>query len=354
MAEAIHCPSCSTRYRLRPERLRPSIRRARCATCQGTFPIGDVVQRLLGEAAAPAPSEPAEPPTLTLTDLEGAEAEILDKTLVDTPADLPEAKPDVAPAYPPEITETTLSGYASARDAIEKLFSEAPAQGRGAQAPPAAMDVEATLSALEQTLGGVQADSLGAGETPTASGIEAQPPLQAPPATSTVRFTREEVMAAMAAEAPAPAPEPVPAPSPASEPTVALRASDLLPPVPEALKAEASARTLMTGPLAVPASAAPETELLRLKIGEDVYPGLTMTQVIQWVEEGRVIESHLVARQFSENWIEAYKVPSLRPVFDRLRRERTPPAGAPLEELPSLESSPMTKGLFGGLFGGKN
>ena len=47
MAEAIHCPSCTTRYRLRPERLKPAIRRAKCLSCGGVFPVGDVVQRLL-------------------------------------------------------------------------------------------------------------------------------------------------------------------------------------------------------------------------------------------------------------------------------------------------------------------
>ncbi|HEX7552922.1 MAG TPA: zinc-ribbon domain-containing protein, partial [Geothrix sp.] len=189
MAEAIHCPSCSTRYRLRPERLKPAIRRAKCFSCGSLFPVGDVVQRLL---APPAPSDtsrfkvedvaavqhpPLEPflppPSLTAGDLEGVDEEILEKTLVDAPTSLPETKVEPSPAsvtlpvlvipteapapaepipppeaqalsepavppeapappepmglpepdaaaseFPPELTEATLSGYTSARDAI--------------------------------------------------------------------------------------------------------------------------------------------------------------------------------------------------------------------------------------------
>ncbi len=359
MAEAIHCPSCSTRYRLRPERLTASLRRARCLTCQGVFPIGDVVQRLLAVLPEPgAAPEGYEPPSLTLGDLEGAESEILEKTLVETPEVLPEAKPEAPapPPLPPEITESTLSGYTSARDAIEKLFGDVPALAGEPKGPkqPSPMDLEATLSALENTLGGTH---------PTPPSPLPEPPtppsptLEMPASGSTVRFTRDEVMAAMAAEA-------VPAPAAASEPTVALRAGDLLEaapqsPVPEATRAQAAAKTLASGPLptpVAPAAGTPEAELLRLKIGEEIYPGLTMPQLTQWVEEGRILEGHLVARQFSEHWLEAYKVPGLRPVFDRLRRERMQGPGAPLAEaFPSAgESGSSKKSLFGGLFGGKN
>jgi hypothetical protein len=304
-----------------------------------------VVQRILAETV-PSPRVNAESSRLTLTDLEGAEAEILDKTLVEHPAGLPETKPVPPPEYPPEITETTLSGYAYARDAIEKLFANTPPreEHRTRQAP-SNMDVEATLSALEETLSGVQSPTLPA-ETPTDAGATAPAHLQeAPVVSSTVRFTREEVMAAMAEAA---------TPGSPSEPTTSLRASDFAAEAQDT--SQASARTLMTGPLAVPTPSAPDTELLRLKIGADLYPGLTLAQVVQWVEEGRVLETHLVARQFSENWIEAYKVPSLRPVFDRLRRERANAQPAFMEELPpsSIEAPPARRGLFGGLFGGKN
>jgi hypothetical protein len=89
------------------------------------------------------------------------------------------------------------------------------------------------------------------------------------------------------------------------------------------------------------------TELLRLKIGEEVYSNLTMAQLIAWVEEGRILENHLVARQHSENWLEAHKVPGLRPVFERLRRERNEAIGL---DAGYGEIAPK-KSLFGGLFG---
>lgn len=345
MAEAIHCPSCSTRYRLRVERLRPALRRARCLNCTSVFPIGDAVLRLLAPPAEPdSPSatgrftpaevaasleEPVSPPSLTLGDLEGADAEILEKTLVDVPLVLPEAKADLppvaaAPPFPPEITEATLSGYTSARDAIDKLFGDSPAQPKGLQVAKDAsdMDMEATLSALEATLGGPAASPAPApdlaGDSPTDAGhlsddVEAA-------TTTTLRLSQADLAAALAA-APAAGerPEPLPRlPRPSVE--------------------------VISTPLASDAGA----ELLRLKIGEEIYPSLTMAQLIAWVEEGRVLETHVVARQHSENWLEAHKVPGLRPIFERLRRERS--QSSPALESPSMEIAPK-KSLFGGLFG---
>ncbi|WP_291270587.1 zinc-ribbon domain-containing protein [Geothrix sp.] len=374
MAEAIHCPSCSTRYRLRPERLRPAIRRARCFSCGGVFPVGDIVARLLAPAEAndfdlgadlesglesrPGSElgdlpdfQPSDgPPSLTLGDLEGTDAEILEKTLVDTPAALPEAQQapaperalETAPAvppFPPEITETTLSGYTSARDAIDKLFGDAPAQPSGLKITKdsSAMDMEATLTALEATLGGGEmptppGEAHWSDEGPTASGHPTEGPQAA--SSTTVRLSQEDLRAALAVAPQEPSsfrsPEPVPAPEArkaAAPSTPSLSPSDLFP---TSLATDAGA------------------ELLRLKIGEEIYPGLTMSQIIAWVEEGRILENHLVARQHSENWLEAHKVPGLRPVFERLRRERS--GGAPSLDSPVMEIAPK-KSLFGGLFG---
>jgi len=352
VAEAIHCPSCTTRYRLRPERLKPVIRRAKCLSCGGVFPVGDVVQRLLALHVEPALAEPmpeviesvhldeppaAEflPPSLTLGDLDVEDEEILEKTLVAVPESLPEAKAEPAPSFPPEITETTLSGYTSARDAIEKLFGAAPAaSGLKVRQDSHAMDMEAALSALDTTLGPTPGTETH-GDSPTASGLTDED--LAGPSTSTMRLTQEDMQAIIAtASAPAPA-----------EPTVALRASDLA--------TTLEPRRDAMGTVPVPRSFAPLSEstdagaeLLRLKIGEDIYGGLTMPQLMAWVEEGRILENHLVARQHSENWLEAHKVPGLRPVFERLRRERSQGA-------PSLDSgigdSSSKKSLFGGLFG---
>ncbi len=352
MAEAIHCPSCTTRYRLRPERLRPVIRRAKCLSCGGVFPVGDVVQRLLAlplESApaeplpetiesvqldGPAPAEPA-PPSLTLGDLDVEDEEILEKTLVAAPESLPEAKAEPA-AFPPEITETTLSGYTSARDAIEKLFGDAPAAaGLKTHQDSHAMDMEAALSALDSTLGSTPAPAgTGTlGDSPTASGLTEED--LAGPSSSTMRLSQEDMQAIIAAAS-------VPA-----EATVALRASDLVT-TPSAPRSPAATAPVPRSFAPLPDAQDTGAELLRLKIGEDIYGGLTMPQLMAWVEEGRILENHLVARQHSENWLEAHKVPGLRPLFERLRRERS--GGAP-----SLDSgigdASSKKSLFGGLFG---
>ena len=73
-----------------------------------------------------------------------------------------------------------------------------------------------------------------------------------------------------------------------------------------------------------------------------------MAQLTAWIVEGRILEHHLVARQHSENWLEAHKVPGLRPIFERLRRDRS--GAAPAFDSPILEIAPK-KSLFGGLFG---
>ncbi len=389
MAEAIHCPSCSTRYRLRPERLKPVIRRAKCFTCGGLFPVGDVVQRLLAltepsdtsrfmiedlEAAQHLADLEAAPPTLTPGDLGGVDAEILEKTLVDVPLSLPETKLEVAveapapmaphepvaepmvepwpepvpepvaaaPAYPPEITESTLSGYTSARDAIDKLLGAAPAAA-GAKIQPASsgMDMEATMSALDTTLSGTNPPPASArstrGDSPTTAGLTEEDLVG--PATSTIRLSQADLLAALA--------NPAAAKAHMEEPTAALNASDLLPsPQSEPRQAFALTPKESFSPSAEPMESG--TELLRLKIGEDIYGSLTMAQLIAWVEEGRILENHLVARQHSENWLEAHKVPGLRPVFERLRRERS--GGAQSVDFGTGEIAPK-KSLFGGLFG---
>ena len=350
MAEAIHCPSCSTRYRLRTERLKPVIRRAKCFSCGSVFPVGDIVQRLL---ALPRPSATAEftlqdvaarqraagtanlpLPALTLSDLEGPEGSTLEETAVAVLTSLPEAHEAA-----PEVTEATLSGYTSARDAIEKLFGNDPATAPGMriETGPASMDIEASLAAMASTLGSDPNATTPVAPDPLIEPVATPAALAeeelADPSRSTVRLSLAEMQAALEARPPA---QPT-----AEESTVALQASDLV----VAGEEPAQPRAFEPSVDAPDAGA----ELLRLKIGEEIYGSLTMPQLIAWVDEGRILENHLVARQHSENWLEACKVPGLRPVFDRLRRERsgavpTLPPAAPSEPAPR-------KSLFGGLFG---
>ncbi len=346
MAEAIHCPSCSTRYRLRLERIRPAHRRARCFTCGDVFPVDEAVQRLLVEALpveeAPAP-EPV--PALTLSDLElapesspleeASSEEVLDEealgeevrasasladTLSDAPLILPESKDPFLPAEPSATDgdPVTASGYTSARDAIDKLFADTPLQAPAMhfERGDGPMDMDIALSALDATLPSPPAIP----ET-VASGVPGDGPLdQASLSTlrgasnATVRISQEELLMALASVPASVAEEPAPTPA--------------FQPLPEAAEVGA--------------------ELLRLKVGTEVYGGLTMPQLIAWVEEGRILEQHLIARQHSENWLEAFKVPGLRPVFERLRRTRT--GSVPTLESPAPEPEPK-KGFLSSLFG---
>ena len=96
-------------------------------------------------------------------------------------------------------------------------------------------------------------------------------------------------------------------------------------------------------------STAPGAELLKIQVEKETLNNATVDQVTAWIEEGRVQEYHMVARQFSENWIEAIKVPALRPVFERKRRDE---AGKPVElPPPPPDPVPPKRSLFGGLFG---
>lgn len=294
--ETLRCPGCSTRYVLGAARVRPGIRRARCFRCDSVFPIEEAVARLL----APVPEEAA--PPLTLDDLAGIQEDLLEAP----------AAPPAAPEQP-DIPYAATTGYASAKDAIDRLMGSAPV-------PPAqvqrmggrtAMDVEATLDALSTTLGGVPA-------------AESAPPPPRPDTASTVRLTAEEIKVAMAgigdqarpAEPAAPA---RPAPPPPAEPQ---------PP---------------------PGEPAPGTELLKIQLEQETCQNVTLDQMTAWIEGGRVLEYHMVARQFSEHWIEASKVPALRPVFDRVRKLREAQAEEAPKPVP--EPPPVKRGLFAGLFG---
>lgn len=394
MIQSVSCPSCDTHYGLKRARVRSGLRRARCYRCATTFGIEAEVLRLLAEdgaeaTSAPTPTdafayiapgafeeldaaslheveglepleplealEPIEPvaaeavldpaegdlelpsleeleaataaieaddlrvaqidpgDVLSEADLAGADDEILDKTLVDFAAPPhPEARPTPAPLPPlaEEEASSTQGGYASAKDAIHKLLGETPPPP-AAYRPPShrggtTMDVEATLTALESTLGGVTPAPLSPVDLPS-------------PAGATMKLTRDEMNAALAAMA-APAAPPRPAPA---ESTVMLK---------------------------MPVSEVPQPSmdpnLLKVQMGTELYSNLTMEQLVSLAEQGRLAEYHMVARQFSDNWLEAAKVPGLRPVFDRLRRTRLP------EPPPSpLETAPIKKSLFGGLFG---
>lgn len=372
MTETIRCPGCSTRFALRPERVGAGIRRAKCFKCGTLFDIAETVERLLagapsqpddlgattplrvhpefqqGSAPEPEPEEAAvslppsllaapmpgdtvnldvepppipeaafvptpletspfeafdaAPPSLTLGDLEGSDEEIMEKTLVILP---PPSEPE------PFLPDPGASGFTSAKDAIAKLMGDAPAASPsperrmlGTRNP---MDVEATLSALEVTLSGAQA---------------APAPQPQVPSASTLKLSAAEIQAAIGS-APMRLPDmPAPAPAPLGPPPMAR-------PVPQ------------------PSESSSGADLLKVQLEQETLENLTIEQMTALVEQGRVKDWHMVARQYSDNWIEALKVPALRPVFERRRREEiglTEPPSPP-------EMAPPKRSLFGGLFG---
>lgn len=343
--ESVHCPTCSTHYGLKASRVREGLRRARCFRCASVFSIEQEVERLLGPAAilpqdagigpedlldldplaeaVPAPAEAApvlaEPaPSLTLGDLEAPDESLLEKTLITEP----EQESQAEPAPGEESPDGGEGGFSSAKDAISKLLgalpppSEHPQERRSLARSSTQMDVEATLDALESTLGGVHSQSLEGGSAPEA-------------ATSTMKLTHDEIASAMkAAATPLPSPRPVsaPRPLPSAPPPAPQPTRELSP------EAEAS--------------------LLKVRVGQDVYSNVSMDQITTWIGQGRVQDFHQVARQFSENWIEAGKVPSLRPVFERVRRQQAPAAQQAQAVIlpPPGETAPIKKSLFGGLF----
>ncbi len=400
MLEAVQCPQCSTRYGLRKERVKPIHARAQCHGCRGVFPIQEAVARLLElprmepvddatatmgfhvedleavHAGAPAFTLPEAAPepefleplvevpnaeVLSADDLLVSDQDILEKTLVTDPAppDIPEIRtsPNLPEPLPEERTASgheeaplanegrTTGSYRSAKDAISQLFGETPlpnAPRLRKEPTNSAFEVEATLEALEHTLGGSEP------QVPAAPLTPAEPEFTAPSG-ATQRMSLAEMQAAIAA-ASAPAPAPVPEPAPLAPTPEELEAGE----VTQMMDASRMARRPDAGATnptpSLTAEIAPLTDdpnLLRLKIGEEVYPNLSLEQLSRWVEEGRVIEGHLVARQFSENWIEAHKVPGLRPIFERLKRLRA--AGPEAVE----GTAPVKKSLFGGLFGKK-
>lgn len=288
--EPLRCPGCSTRFVLGAARVRPGLRRAKCFRCASVFPIEEAVARLLAPVPELPEPEPQAPPLLP------EELQVHDAFPV-RPVEPGE------PADPPQAA--TGAGYASAKDAIASLMGSAPAPPAPARlGSRGTMDVEATLDALSSTLGAAPA-------APPKSDLS-----------STVKLTSEEIKAAMGEQARMPALPVPPRPAPSA---------DIQPPA--------------------PAEPLPDqgTDLLKIQLEQETCNNVTVDQMAAWIEQGRVLEYHMVARQFSEHWIEASRVPALRPAFDRVRRIRETQA----EEAPrpAPEAPPAKRGLFSGLFG---
>lgn len=385
MVEAIQCPSCQTRYGLRPVRVRTGLRRAQCFRCGDIFHIDAEVKRMLAELApvstpsvplsvlAEAMQQAPEAHPDATADLEAQDLGLSDLEIPEPDFETPEAPAHASPhetapipamaaapipmpaelesPAPPEPSPEPEPGgtYASARDAIARLFGDTPLAPsptealRGALSGGRDLDTEAGMRALEDTLGGVPASALSTKPftapvpdvpadllaTPEATPEAPMQETDLPHASATVRLTAAEVAAA-AGSVTSKAPEP-----------------------PEITQEEV---TMVLPPPPAPPSPvmdAADPSALRLRIGDQVYNGLDLTTLAKWIEEGRVLEDHQVARGTGETWMDAAKVPALRPVFERLRRARM---GGDLIQPPTsgIGDTGAKKGLFGGMFGKKD
>ena len=122
MLESVRCPSCSSRYGLRPHRVKAGIKRARCFRCRSIFGIESEVLRLL-PAAAPGP-EPE---------------------VVIEPGDFHGFQVDVPPA--PALAMATEAALEASEDSqAEMADQEVPAQ------PEVDLDLESVMELEEAPL----------------------------------------------------------------------------------------------------------------------------------------------------------------------------------------------------------
>ena len=266
---------------------------------------------------------------------------------------MPESLAERASGMEAETPAEGTSTYSSARDAIDKLMAGTPSIQR---ARPVSMgmrggtpmDVETTLDALELTLGGGVAPpfdpSMEPGSTSVLSPMELDQAMSAQTAEpEPSASTRLMHLGDLPQEDSSPQARTMMMPLPTLTPPPSTPAMARVAPVPEPILA----------PMPAPApygSGVKDPNLLKIQLETETLSNMAMDQLIQLVEQGRVKEYHLVARQFSENWLEANKVPALRPVFERLRRTTQ------MGPVPTLvnETAPVKKSLFGGLFGSRN
>jgi len=89
-----------------------------------------------------------------------------------------------------------------------------------------------------------------------------------------------------------------------------------------------------------------EAAKIKVRIGDDLIENLTIEEVATMVENKRLLENHYIARQFSDNWITASLVPTLRPIFEKVRAEKVR-----FEAPPPPSAQGSKRGLFNGLFG---
>ena len=315
MQEIVKCPSCSARYCLRPERVHSGLMRARCFRCGTDFPVAEAVLRLLNEAPCKIDNQKEDSSVAcnSVKNTIAAEHDGLQSFVEFPTTDKPEpasTSGDHDSQQPLEMSEpiaeadtTTPPESPSAAAEIADEPIETP---KAVQPEPASASNDHDSQQPQKVSEPIaEADTTTPPESPSAAAEIANEPIETPKAVQ-----------------PAPAPPP-----PQETPKPSTRVEPIIPFEP------------------------PKQEVAEFKIrtSETLIEHLKIEEVAAMAEDGILKEYHLVARQSSENWIEAPKVPALRPIYDKRRSLLNP------DEPPSLSvlDIPHKRGLFSRLFGRK-
>jgi hypothetical protein len=233
----------------------------------------------------------------------------------------PEATEEIATDEQPTIAADL--GHA-ARDESPEPADEAESQEVAEAAAPGEQTVITVDLDPDSAEGQVSADESAADEAGGDAGAEPAPEA------SEVPEAAPSAAEALVGEAADPAAM-TSTPALSEENTVALTQDDIR----AAMESSGPVRPIRPAQPIQPLMAPQEQpSMLKVRRGAEMTENLTKEEVAAWAQDGRLKAEHLVAHQFSENWLEASKVPFLRPIFVRQK--------------------PQKRGLFEGLFGRKN
>jgi len=387
VTEDIRCPKCSTRYSLRQERVHGGLSRARCFRCGNEFSVEEAVSRLLGAetgALIPAPKEPMPmaapelpqtddfepdaPSIVAPTDEAGYEASA--SSPADEAEDNPQAglspheilaqmassvsmasTPEIEASQPETLQSSELIEETQTSEPPEEIQTSEPLEETQTSEPPEETQTSEppeetqTSEPPEETQTSEPPEEIQTSEPPEEIQTS-EPPEETqtsePPEEAQISASQEDVVSSSDApneEAKAgPEPQPLREEPPPEEPPCLTHDDGAAHGKPESMFKE---------PLETADQSDGEDSELKVQMGGNLLENLTMEELAAMVEDGKLREHHMVARQFSKNWIEASKVPALRPIFNRMRMQSEqqiiiPPP--PVLKLPK-------RGIFSSLFG---
>ena len=331
MSEIIQCPNCSTAYHLRPDRVHPGIKCARCLRCGTDFSIEDTV-RLLSAQAEDSPPAYVQSDAQPSFDIETENGQ------------------PIHPLHPldAEVTgeaqENTLSPLQEefqATDGLTHVFSDA-APDIKSESPADSFGGADPLS--PQNVFDAMASSMSIAEPGDAAAFQQEQTAQGAESTASMELESqpEEARETMDLDS-APQTESTPSMELESEPEEAPGTTSVgSAPRPESASSiehkDKPEEAVRPGIISEQ-----ETPRLKIRMEDTLREHLTMEELAAMAEDGRLHKNHLVAYQSSDIWIEASKVPALRPIYGRLHQASD---GHPDD----TSDSPPKRSFFKGLF----